>query len=267
MNFIFIGAGKMATAIAVGMCKNDEITSNMHIKAVDISAESRKKFTEKTNFECFGNIEDAGIENADVILLAVKPQNAPEVAKILKKYCGNTLIISIAAGLTLDTLSLYFNSQRIIRVMPNTPLMVSKGASAYSIGSEVSAHDEKIVRQIFEAPGILEKVNEDLMDTVTALSGSGPAYIFEMIQSMCNAAENLGLPREIALQLTVQTVAGAAEMLTQKMGTPVELRNAVTSPGGTTAAGLAVMKDEKFAELINNVIKAAHDRSIELGKK
>ena len=267
MDFIFIGAGKMATAIATGMKNDNELSSMMNIKAVDISQEARKAFAEKTQFETFENIQDAGIENADILLLAVKPQNAEEVSLNLKKYVQNKLIISIAAGLTLDTLASYFDSQRIVRVMPNTPLMVSKGASAYSTGKEVTDADEIIVKQVFESPGILAKVPENLMDTVTALSGSGPAYIFEMIQAMCTASENLGLPSDIALNLTVQTVAGAAEMLIQDMGTPIELRKAVTSPGGTTAAGLAVMEQNNFTDLINNVIQAAHDRSIELGKK
>ena len=266
MDFIFIGAGKMATAIAAGMKNDNKLSSTLNIKAVDISEDARKAFGKKTQFETFENVEDAGIENADILLLAVKPQNAEEVSLNLKKYTGNKLIISIAAGLTLETLASYFNSQRIVRVMPNTPLMVSKGASAYSTGKDVTDADEIIVRQIFESPGILVKVPENLMDTVTALSGSGPAYIFEMIRAMCVASQNLGLPSDIALKLTVQTVAGAAEMLIQEMGTPVELRNAVTSPGGTTAAGLAVMEKNNFSALINNVIQAAHDRSVELGK-
>jgi len=265
MNILFIGAGKMATAMVNGMISKGGFNSSS-IFAVDISAQAKKTFLNVTGVRCSDSANEF-IYKADVVIIAVKPQTATDAVAKIADNCKEKLIISIAAGITISTLSKWFNSQRVIRVMPNTPLMIGAGASVYACGKDVLESDSGIVKSIFEPIGILRKMPENLMDAVTALSGSGPAYVFEMIQAITDAGVNAGLDREDALELTVQTVMGAAEMVQKKMGTPDELRDAVTSPGGTTAAGLAVLKKAKFRNLVNDVIQAACTRSSELGNK
>lgn len=265
MNILFIGAGKIATAIARGMITKGGFASP-DITAVDISDSARQSFTDTTGLGCSDSPAEV-IEGADVIILAVKPQHAAYAVAEFADQCQGKLIISIMAGITIGTLSEWFNSDRIVRIMPNTPLMIGAGASAYACGKGATRNDEAIVEAIFTPIGILRKMPEEMMDAVTALSGSGPGFIFEMIQAMVDAGVSIGFKKEDALELTVQTIQGAAGMVKEKMGSPDELRDAVTSPGGTTAAGLAILKAAGFRDLIKKVITAARDRSQELGKK
>ena len=150
--------------------------------------------------------------------------------------------------------------------MPNTPLMVGKGASAYALGPDADDAAAAIAERLLGALGVVKRVEEKQLDAVTALSGSGPAYVFELAKALAEAGEKVGLDSELALELTVQTIAGAAEMMARKLGTPDQLRDAVTSPNGTTAAGLKVMADSDFRGMMEKVVIAARDRSIELGK-
>lgn len=264
MKILFIGAGKMATAIAKGMVEKGGYKSSS-LAAIDIYEQARVAFSATTGIECYAQNEDA-IKDADVIILAVKPQVAQDAVANIAKFAEDKLIISIAAGITISTLGSWFNSERVIRVMPNTPLMIGLGASAFAAGQKVSDNDCKIIESIFNPIGTLIKVDESKMDAVTALSGSGPAYVFEMIQAMCDAGIDEGLDSDDALELSLQTIIGAATMVKLKMGTPDDLRDAVTSPGGTTAAGLAELKKANFRSIIANTIKAAKKRSIELSK-
>ena len=263
MKILFIGAGKMATAIAGGLLKSDTFTPG-NICAADISENARKAFTEKTGIQC-SESPDAFLGNADIIILAVKPQYAREAVEPIAKKCADKLIISIAAGLTLASLTAWFGHKRIVRTMPNTPLMVGCGATVYAPADDVSAGDCENTEKIFRASGIVYRVQENAIDAVTAVSGSGPAYIFEIMDSMKEAGIECGLSEELALILTAQTVKGAGEMILQSMGTPCELRKAVTSPGGTTEAALKVMDSGGFRELMKKAVKAAYNRSLELG--
>jgi len=264
MKILFIGAGKMATAIAKGMVEKGGYDT-FSLKAIDIYEQAREIFSKTTGIECYAQNDDA-IRDADVIILAIKPQVTEDAVANIANFAEDKLIISIAAGITISTLSACFNSKRIIRVMPNTPLMIGLGASAFASGQKVSNDDCKIIESIFNPIGTLIKVDESKMDAVTALSGSGPAYVFEMIQAMCDAGINEGIDSDDALELSLQTIIGAATMVKLKMGTPDALRDAVTSPGGTTAAGLAELKKANFRSIISNTIKAAKERSIELSK-
>lgn len=263
MKTVFIGAGKMATAIVQGIVKLDVIQKEK-ISAVDISADARKAFTDTTGVACYDSA-DKLLKDAQTVILAVKPQYAEEAVKVIADKCKDKLIISIAAGITLKTLSKWFNHSRIARAMPNTPLTVGCGASVFAAGNEVTDNDRASISAIFEASGIVYELKEELINAVTAVSGSGPAYIFEMIDAMTEAGVKCGLPEELARTLTAQTVKGAGEMVLQEIGTPCELRKAVTSPGGTTEAGLKVMDNQDFRGLINEVVKAALNRAIELG--
>jgi len=263
MKTVFIGAGKMATSIAQGVL-NHKVINKTAISAVDISEEARKSFTNTTGIKTYSSPDEI-LQDAELVILAVKPQYAENAVSNIAEKCKSKLIVSIAAGITLNSLTKWFDNHRIVRTMPNTPLMVGLGASVFAVASGISENDKSIVNSIFQASGIVYEVDEALIDAVTAVSGSGPAYIFEMIDAMTEAGIKCGLPEELALKLTAQTVKGAGEMVLQKLGTPCELRTAVTSPGGTTEAGLKVLSENSFRGLIDNVIQAAMKRSIELG--
>ena len=249
----------MATALAGGLVEGG-ICRLGDVVAADILVAARDAFTAATGIATEADNETA-MATADVVVLAVKPQVAAEVLLPLHGMFGDKLFVSIAAGLSLANLQKWVGSDRLVRVMPNTPALVGKGAAVYACSGGVTADDRALVERIFGAVGIVME-----MDAVTGLSGSGPAYVFEMVQAMVDGAELVGLAPEAALALTVQTVAGAAEMAARKMGTPDELRTAVTSPGGTTAAGLAVLEDAEFREIMARVIRAAAERSAELGQ-
>ncbi len=264
MKLAFLGAGKMATAIAARLVEQGVFAPD-HMIAADKKAEARDAFTAATGIACTGDNATA-VRQADAVLLAVKPQDAPTLLPALRDDLAGTLLITIAAGLSTTKLAGWIGSDRVIRVMPNTPAMVGLGASVYTCGAAVSTTDRKLAASILEAVGIARELPEALLDAVTGVSGSGPAYVFEFVQAMADAAVAEGIPADIALDLVVQTVAGAAEMLKQKKGSPDALRNAVTSPGGTTAAGLAVMGDADFRGLIGRVVHRATECSKELGR-
>ena len=253
----------MATAIAAGIV-NKNIFSSNEILASDVSEESLNAFKNACGADiCSDN--NKVIDECTTVILAVKPQVAEEVCTSLK-LSPETHVISIAAGLKIDSLQSWLKTEKITRVMPNTPLMVGKGASAYCCDSSVSDTEQQLVENIFGSAGIIHKVEEKDIDAVTGVSGSGPAYVFEFIQALTNAGIENDLSPETSLELAVQTVAGAAEMVSRKMGTPEELRNAVTSPNGTTYAALQVMKQNEFRKLISESVDAAVKRSIELGQ-
>lgn len=263
MKLAIIGAGKMATALTLGLIQEKEL-SLKEIIASDISEEARKNFENKTGVKCVSSSLPA-IRDADIVMLSIKPQSAKEIVNEISDACQGKLILSIMAGIPLKTLYKWFNSKRIVRIMPNTPMMAGKGATVFTCGSGLTEEDRLLTRSFFKIMGIVFELPESQMNAVTALSGSGPAYIFEFVQALVEAGVKLGLNKDTALDLTVQTVAGAAEMLRQKMGTPDELRIAVTSKGGTTEAGLSVLEKAKFRKLIEEVVRAAEKRSRELG--
>lgn len=264
MKIGFLGTGKMATAIARGLLQR-KIVSATDIAGVDIAEEARAAFATATGVQAAATTEHLS-QAADIIVIAVKPQVAKTAVKPLAGHCRDKLVISIAAGLHLRKLCDWLDSTRVIRVMPNTPAMVGRGASAFCCSNGVKPQDKEAVQCILDAVGTVIEVEEPLMDAVTAISGSGPAYVFEMISALADAGAACDLPREEALQLAIQTVAGAAEMLRCDMGSPEDLRDAVTSPGGTTEAGLGVLHKGQFRKLIADTVRAARDRSVELGQ-
>ena len=252
----------MASAIAAGIVNKNIFASN-EILASDISEDSLKAFNQSCGADtCSDN--DKVINECQTIILAVKPQVAETVCENLN-VPESSHIISIAAGLKMNSLQEWLKTKKITRVMPNTPLMVGKGASAYCCSEAISTGEQELVENIFGSAGIIHKVEEKDIDAVTGVSGSGPAYVFEFIQALTNAGIENELSPEASLELAVQTVAGAAEMVARKMGSPDELRDAVTSPNGTTYAALQVMKQNNFRKLISDSVGAAVKRSIELG--
>lgn len=265
MDILFCGAGKMATAIAGGIVSKNLFPGD-RIVAADPSAEARDAFSRATGLETVPAVTEELAAGADVLVLAVKPQAAPQAFSAMPPLKKNCLVFSICAGLSLEKLRTWFGDARMVRVMPNTPLMVGKGASCYALSDENDAAADGFAAKLLGALGRAWRVPEEKLDAVTALSGSGPAYFFAFIEALAKGGAKLGLDEELAQELAVQTMAGATEMLLQGKGTPGELRFAVTSKGGTTAAALDVMKTHDFDGMVQELLEAARKRSIELGR-
>lgn len=261
----FIGAGKMASAIAGGVVKSGVLSSDK-LAAYDVLAQACSDFTERTTVECCASVAD-GVKSAERILVAVKPQMLETALAPLAGLLKDKLVISIAAGVSIERLHALTGSQRIIRVMPNTPAMVGAGAAAFAAAPGAAAADRKFVKNLLGAVGTVTEVSENLMDAVTGLSGSGPAYVFTFIQALADGGVAEGLSRSAALELAVQTVLGAAQMVKESQLHPMELCDQVTSPAGTTSRALQVLAEEGFSGTVIKSVRAAAERSRELGRK
>jgi pyrroline-5-carboxylate reductase len=263
----FIGAGQMATALASGFLRG-KLVSPDQLMASDPSPAARAAFAREIPGVEVVAVNRPVVTRADVLWLAVKPQSMSEV---LADLCGSlrstTLVVSIAAGVTIDRLAAGLPAgQRIIRVMPNTPCLIGRGASAYSLGSGATGQDAELIGQLLRTVGVAYQVPESQLDAVTGLSGSGPAFVYTMIEALTNGGIAVGLPAELAAELSVSTAAGAAEMVLQSGESPAALRERVTSPGGTTLAGLAALEQGGFAAAVAAAVTAATHRSAELGR-
>ncbi len=262
----FIGAGKMATAIAGGLMKSKAFQAD-EIAAFDISTSAAENFTKVTGINCFsGKIDETALENSEAVLLAVKPQYLADALTGLKSILESKLIISIAAGISLSRLYDLTDSPRIVRVMPNTPALIGKGCAVAACTAEVSQEEHAVVRRIFESVGSYYEQDERQLDAVTGLSGSGPAYVFEFIQALADGGVADGLPRDLALKLAADTVAGAAAMVAATGQHPAVLCDQVTSPGGTTIRGLEALAKGCFKGTVISAVRSASARSQELGK-
>lgn len=262
----FIGAGKMATAIAGGLIRS-KVFQTSDIVAYDVSAEAAERFTAATGVSCMsGEIDEAALESSEAVLLAVKPQYLPDALNGLKSILESKLIVSIAAGISLSRLYDLTDSARIVRVMPNTPALIGNGCAVAACTAEVRPAEHELVKRIFEAVGSYNELDEKQLDAVTGLSGSGPAYVFEFIQALADGGVAEGLPRDLALELAARTVAGAAEMVSATKLHPAVLCDQVTSPGGTTIRGLEKLARGSFRGAVMSAVRAATARSQELGK-
>jgi len=259
----FIGSGNMAGALIKGIIAA-KIFEPCDIFIADVDkgrlGEMAGEYKVTT---ALSNAALAG--QADTVVLSVKPQNMSDVLSEIKGAVKkDALVISIAAGVTVAKIANVLADVEIVRVMPNTPALIGQGASAM-FSANASADSMKKVQQIFAAVGKAVVVDsEDMIDAVTALSGSGPAYFFLLIEEMIKAAQKLGLSLQTATELALQTAKGAAILAQQSEDTPAELRKKVTSPGGTTQAALNVFAEKKFDELVNEALTAAYNRSKEL---
>jgi pyrroline-5-carboxylate reductase len=263
-----IGGGQMGEALIKGI-----LHSGLYAKEQIVVADpdgDRRQFLERTySVATSGNSADVWL-TSDTVILAVKPQ---VMDRVLRRDRDNVsdrhLIITIAAGLPLSFYNDCLNSRayRIIRVMPNTPALVLEGASALSGNENVTAADLQQAVGIFNSVGKAIVVAEEYLDAVTGLSGSGPAYVFTFIEAMIDAGVKCGLPRNVAESLTHQTVLGSVNLLRQSGEHPAVQRSRVTSPGGTTIAGLHVLERAGFSGIIIDAVEAATHRSLELGGK
>ncbi len=261
-----IGAGAMGSALVRGLIQSGKLKADQ-IVASDIDEERLKQL------QPFGvqttNDNKLAVQQSDVALLCVKPQVMDEVLAEIspavdpKKHC----VISIAAGIPISRLeSALPEGTPVVRVMPNTPTQVLAGASAIALGTNATELHRQIAHEIFSAVGLVIDVPEKLIDAVTALSGSGPAYVFVFAEALADAGVNLGLPRAVALKLAAQTLLGAAKMLLETGKHPAELKDMVTSPGGTTIAALSVLERKAFRGAIIEAVTVAHQRAKELAK-
>jgi pyrroline-5-carboxylate reductase len=260
----FLGAGKMATALAavwraVGLVRE--------IHASDPVAEARQTFAEHAGVPAGSDNLDV-VRRADVLVLAVKPQSmAGLLAEIRPAIQDRHLVISIAAGITLRQLGEALGPKcRLVRVMPNTPCLVGASASGYAPAATATLEDIALVDKLLNAVGKAFRLPEHLLDAVTGLSGSGPAFVYVIIEALSDGGVRMGLPRDVATALAAQTVLGSAKMVLETGLHPGMLKDMVASPGGTTIAGLHALERGGLRAALMDAVEAATKRSIELGR-
>lgn len=262
----FIGGGNMAEALIRGLCD-----SGMAPKKIAVSeprAEQRRYLANRYGVAVHAQSASA-IAGATMIVLAIKPQTMGDVLREMKPEIGKRqLVVSIAAGITLATIEKSLGAGvHVVRVMPNTPCLLGVGISVLAAGRSASARDLKRARSVFETVGLVDVAkSERWMDAVTGLSGSGPAYVYRFAEALIAGGVRAGLPETVSKRLVFQTIVGAAQMLVSTEKSPRELREAVSSPGGTTLAGLARMEQGRFFEVVGDAVQAATARSRELAR-
>jgi len=261
----FIGAGMMASALIEGLIKNN-VVSSQDIIASDVYAAGLERLASSAGINTT-NENLAVVQASDLIILAVKPDI---IRSVLQEISSVTLpkhtIVSIAAGVTLATLQEGLPAgTRVVRVMPNTPCLVSQTAAAFALGEHCGPEDRARVEAIFQSVGLALETKEKDLDAVTGLSGSGPAYVFMFIEALADGGVQAGLPRALALKLAAQTVKGAAQMVLETGTHPGVLKDQVCSPGGTTITGVAALEREGLRNAAMRAVVEATARSKELG--
>ena len=265
MNIAFIGGGNMAAALIGGMLRRGFEAAR--ITVVEISTEGRERMAREHHVRVIP-APDASLASADMIVLAVKPQNMREAATQLAPHVKRQTVLSIAAGTRLADLGRWLGGHaKLVRTMPNTPALIGQGITALFAAPEVEVSRRMDAERVLAAVGQTVWVDsEELLDPVTALSGSGPAYVFYFLEALQAGGHALGLEDETARRLALQTVVGAAQLALQSNESFATLRERVTSKGGTTAAALAVMHERGIADSIARAMKAASERGQEMGE-
>ena len=261
----FLGAGRMATAMVAGILRKKlyEPEELACFGAPDGSAEA---LSLKTGIRHLPNLEDL-LSDCETIVLAFKPQQLSQTGPEHARLSEGKLVLSILAGATLQRLENKFpHARNIIRAMPNTPGQIGAGITCYSTKSELDGNDREKVENILDSMGPVIPLEEEYLDAVTALSGSGPAYVFEFVAALRDGGIEAGLEAEVAERLSLETILGAARLLARSGETPETLRERVSSPGGTTLAGLEIMKKGNFRQLMADTVVAAKNRSRELSQ-
>jgi pyrroline-5-carboxylate reductase len=261
----FLGAGKMATALAKGIVSAG-LVKPAQIQASDPASGALTSFTRETGAKASpSNV--AVVQFANVLVLAVKPVNvAALMEEIRPSLTARHLIISIAAGVPLAKLENGLGAgARVIRTAPNTPALVSASATAFTPGHAATAADAALAQRLFAAVGMVFQVKESLLDAVTGLSGSGPAYVYLIIEALSDGGVACGLPRDIATKLAAQTLYGSAKMVLETGQHPGVLKDMVTSPGGTTIEGLHEMEKGQVRGVLISAVRAAAEKSRKLG--
>jgi len=259
----FIGCGNMGGALA------KSISSNLETKVYicDNNKEKSEKFAQEIGAKCVDNITAAS--ESDLLFIGVKPHLVETVARDIKgSISGDCVIVSMAAGVTTESLTEYFGKdKKIIRIMPNTPVKVGCGMTTYCCSALVDERDEEIFAEIMKPTGMLDKLPEGLIDAACAVAGCGPAFVYMFIESLADGAVSCGLPRDKATVYAAETLIGAAKMVIETGEHPEALKDAVCSPGGSTIEGVHALEDGAFRSSVLNAIVAAYNKTKILGKK
>ncbi|MFN3680641.1 MAG: pyrroline-5-carboxylate reductase [Nitrospira sp.] len=264
-NVAFIGGGRMAEALIGGLL-SAKLYRPDQIRAADPDGDRRSSLQQQFGILVHSSNQEVADWGA-VVVLAIKPQATEQVLRELNGHLAGKLVVSVVAGWSISRIMdrVGAASCRVIRAMPNTPTLVKEGMTALSYGEGVREDEAALVRRLFEAVGKVVSVEERLMDAVTGLSGSGPAYLFLAIEALTDGGVKMGLPREVAALLAAQTVLGAARMVLETGEHPARLRDRVVSPGGTTIAGLHCLERAGIRAALIEAVEAATKRSQELG--
>jgi pyrroline-5-carboxylate reductase len=262
----FIGSGAMAEAMIAGLLR-EKLAKPEHLLAAGPRSERGAQLQEKYGVQPFTDNNQAAAQ-ADVVVLSVKPQRLSGVLKELKGIRPEALVLSIVAGAPLQKISASLKHAAVVRAMPNTPAQIGEGITVWTASPDVSDEQKEIARSILSALG--EEIfveDENYLDMATALSGTGPAYVFLFMEAMIDAGVHMGFPRRIAEQLVLKTLTGSAAYYRKVQEHPAALRNQVTSPGGTSAEALYYLEKAGFRTAISRAIWAAYQRSLELGRE
>lgn len=269
IELVSIGGGNMASAIVLGAVERGALDAS-RVAVVDPNGEKRERFR-AAGVMAMGGVDELPRDavSGAVVMLAVKPQMLVEagraVAALLDGRSGVVWSILAGAG-SASVRDRCGGAARVVRLMPNTPARVGKGCTALALGAGAEPGDAELARRVFSAIGSVVEIAEDRMDAFTALAGSGPAYVFAMVEALAAAGERAGLGAEVAMAAARQTVIGAAGLLEESGEDAAVLREAVTSKGGTTAAGLSGLSEAGFADAVERAVLAARDRGAELGR-
>ncbi len=266
MRITFIGGGNMAQAIAGGLIRKGFAPGS--ICAVEPLAEARARLVKQFGVQAVASAAEAA-PLGDLVVMAVKPQQMRVAASAVRDLVAGSLVLSIAAGTRLADLKRWLGGHALLaRCMPNTPALIGEGISGLYCAAEVSTAQRRIATEVLEAVGsVIQVDSEELLDPVTAVSGSGPAYVFFFIEALQRAGRELGLSAEQARALAIQTFTGAARLAAQSTEEVGMLRERVTSKGGTTERALASLRDDKVTDAIVRAIHAANARAGELGEE
>lgn len=267
---LFIGAGNMGSAIIKGLKQKTDFENNIYF--YEPTENIRNEISAKLNIKAISEINKE-IAEFDTIIFAVKPQvfrNFPtdkNMANLANFITEKQLILSIMAGISISTINNFLtNAKKIVRIMPNTPALIGEAISVLAPSPDVLPDDLNLAKEIFECIGQVEILSENAMDSVTGLSGSGPAFVMMFIEALTQGGVLCGLTKKTAEKLAIQTVLGSAKMALETDSSVEELRHAVTSPGGTTIAGVAALEENNFRNSVIKAVRAACIRSEELGK-
>jgi pyrroline-5-carboxylate reductase len=265
MKVTFIGGGNMAEAI-ISSLLNNKLALPQDIRVSDKLPERRSYLAETYRVLALPDSRQA-LVGSDVILLAIKPQNLAEVMAELRGLISpQQLVVSIIAGKRIETIRQGLNHLSLVRAMPNTPAQIGEGATVWTSTPEVTDQQKQWAAEILGAMGLqIYSEEERFLDMATAVSGSGPAYVFLFVEAMMAAAEKLGFSSSVAKELVLQTLIGSTHLLLKSGKLPAELRRLVTSPGGTTAEAVARFEEGGFSELVNSAVQAAYEKSLKLG--
>ncbi len=265
MKIAFIGGGNMGEAMLSAILTK-KLSTPQAISVSDISESRRQHLGQEYGVAITSDNRQA-VERGDVVVLAIEPQNLTEVmAELSGQFKPAQLVLSIVGGAEIDTLRQGLNHRCVVRAMPNTPARVGKGITVWTATTEVTGQQRERAGSILQAMGREIYVNDEkYIDMATAVSGSGPAYVFLFMEALVEAAVDIGLPRDMAQELVLQTLLGSGHFLQKSGKEPAELRRMVTSPGGTTAEALKVFEEGQFTELVKQAVTAAYNKAKRLG--